>query len=354
MKKCFLYAYDRQNLGDDLFIHTITKRYSHVRFYIWTDKANWDTFRCLPNLKVIDKDSSLVHLLHTIRPSFVPRYKGWLEDRCEAVVYIGGSIFIEYPNWDLISNWWEHEAAHRPFYVLGANFGPWHSEAYRNRMDRIFGKMQDVCFRDQYSHNLFPGNGKVRSAPDILYAYPMPKVAVNEKQVFVSVIDCASRDDGHGLCSYDQQYVSRMAALLTRYLQAGYTLVLSSFCKLEGDEQGIQRILAAMGCESGPRIRALHYDGTNADRITEAIAQSGLVIATRFHATILALAAGRPVLPLIYSDKTRRVLEDLGFAGTMYDIRQDGVWEITEGTVVDVQQTKIHAQAHFEKLDEIL
>lgn len=354
MKKCYLYAYDRKNLGDDLFIHTITKRYPHARFYIWTDKANRETFRCLPNLKVVDKDSRLVHLLHKIRPSFVPRYKGWLEDRCDAVVYIGGSVFIEYPNWDIICNWWEYEAENRPFYALGANFGPWHSDGYRDRMDRIFSKMQDVCFRDQYSHDLFRDNPKVRSAPDLLYAYPMPKVAVDEKQVFVSTIDCASRDDSHGLQSCDEQYVNRMAALLKQYLQAGYTLVLSSFCKVEGDEQGIQRILAAMGCENDPRIRVLHYDGTNVDQIIEAIASSGLVIATRFHATILALAAGRPVLPLIYSDKTRHVLGDLGFSGVMYDIRRDGAWEMTKGTVLDAEQVKIHAQEHFKKLDEVL
>ena len=354
MKKVFLYAYDRQNLGDDLFVHTITKRYPHVRFYIWTDKANRETFRCLPNLKVVDGNSRFVRFLRWLRPSLSVRYYYGLIRRCEAMVYIGGSIFIEYPNWEMICDGWEYKVENFPYYVMGANFGPWHSEGYRDRMDRIFGKMQDVCFRDQYSHNLFRGNEKVRSAPDILYAYPMPKVAVNEKQVFVSAIDCASRDDSHGLQSRDEQYVNRMAALLTRYLQAGHTLVLSSFCKVEGDEQGIQRILATMGCENDPRIRVLHYNGTNVDQVIEAIASSGLVIATRFHATILALAAGRPVLPLIYSDKTRYVLEDLGFAGTMYDIRRDGDWEMTEGTVLDVEQAKIHAQEHFKKLDEVL
>jgi colanic acid/amylovoran biosynthesis protein len=354
MKKVFLCAYDRKNLGDDLFIHTITKRYPYVRFYIWTDKANRDTFRSLPNLTVVDSDSRFVRFLNWLRPSLSVRYYYWLIRRCEAMVYIGGSIFIEYPNWEMICNGWEYKAENFPFYVLGANFGPWHSEGYRDRMNRIFGKMQDVCFRDRYSHALFKDNEKVRSAPDILYAYPMPQTAVDEKQVFVSVIDCASRDDSHGLRSNDQPYVDRMAALLQQYLQAGHTLVLSSFCKAEGDEQGVQRLLAAMGCENEPRIRVLHYDGTNADQITEAIAESGLVIATRFHATILALAAGRPVLPIIYSDKTRYVLEDLGFNGAMYDIRRDGVWEMTEGAVLDVEQTKIHAQAHFEKLDEIL
>ena len=47
MKKLFLYAYDRRNLGDDLFVHIITKRYPDVKFYMWSDKMNRETFACI-------------------------------------------------------------------------------------------------------------------------------------------------------------------------------------------------------------------------------------------------------------------------------------------------------------------
>ena len=144
MKKTFLYAYDRQNLGDDLFVHAITRRYSDVQFYMWSDKKNRRVFADLPNLKVIDKDSKFVHLLHKLRPSLIARYRSCLEKRCDAVVYIGGSIFMEYPNWEQICTWWEYEAKNRPFYVLGANFGPYHTEAYRKKMEEIFRDCRDV------------------------------------------------------------------------------------------------------------------------------------------------------------------------------------------------------------------
>ena len=67
-------------------------------------------FACLPNLKVVDKDSAFVRALQKLRPSLVYRFKAWLEKRCDAVVYIGGSIFMEYPNWENICSWWEYEA----------------------------------------------------------------------------------------------------------------------------------------------------------------------------------------------------------------------------------------------------
>ncbi len=357
MKKAFLYAYDRRNLGDDLFVHTITKRYPHVKFYMWSNKSNRETFRCLPNLKVVDKESRLVKFLSWLRPSLGPGYRNWLEYRCEAVVYIGGSIFMEYPNWAQLLTWWEYEAENRPFYVLGANFGPYHTEAYRQKIAQIYAKMQDICFRDDYSYQLFREVDTVRKAPDILFSYPMPQVSVKKKQIFVSVIDCAGRGESHGLAQHDQRYVQNMAQMLGQYLTEGYSLVLSSFCREEGDENGIRKILQAMDREGDSNIQILVYDGTNADALTQAIAESELVIATRFHAAILAIAAGRPVLPVIYSDKTLHVLEDLGFIGQIIDIRKDDAYTLSQCPMSfhgDLRMLSEEAQKHFEKLDCVL
>lgn len=357
MKKIFLYAYDRQNLGDDLFVHTITKRYPYVKFYMWSDLKNRENFRCLPNLKVLQKEGGMARLLEHIRPSLAARYRNWMENRCKAVIYIGGSIFMEYENWSQGENWWEYTAENRPFYVLGANFGPYHTEAYRQKMGQLYGKMQDVCFRDQYSYDLFRDVKTVRRAPDILFSYPMPQVKVAEKQIFVSVINCADRDGSYSLSVYDESYVRNMAKLLTKYRSEGYRLMLSSFCAHEGDEEGIQKILKVMGAENASDIQMLNYNGTNADELTRAIAQSEFVIATRFHAAILAIAAGRPVLPVIYSDKTLHVLQDLDFEGPMIDLRtcEDYTAVGTPGSfAVDRQKLTQEAQKHFAKLDEVL
>ena len=360
MKNVFLYAYDRQNLGDDLFIHTITRRYPDVQFYIWSDRKNRETFASLPNLKLIDKDSRFIRLLQKLRSSLVVRYKSWLQKRCDAVVYIGGSIFMEYPTWVQICSWWGYEAANYPLYVLGANFGPYHTEAYREKMAAIFRSCRDVCFRDGYSHGLFRDVSTVRQTPDILLSYPMPQVPVKEKQIFVSVINCAGRDESHDLKDCDEGYVANMANLLSRYLNDGYKLVLASFCKEEGDELGIEKILRAMGCIGHPGVRVLCYNGTNADQLIKAIAESGSVIATRFHGTILALAAGWPVLPILYSDKTRHVLEDLSFEGIMLDLRDASQWDLaTCIRSLDWQkpipmEISASAQNNFSKLDQML
>lgn len=356
MKKLFLYAYGGINLGDDLFVRVICGRYPRVQFYIWGDEARKSVFRDVSNLEVLLQDNPITKTLRAIRPSFAARYHAWLEKRCDAVVYIGGSIFMEYPNWETICTWWDYEAKNRPFYVLGANFGPWHTEAYREKMAQIFANCRDVCFRDRYSAGLFPG--VARCAPDILLQLPMPQVPVKRQQLFVSVINCEGRDEAHDLSRFDESYVNNMAGLLGPYLEGGWHLVLSSFCQREGDEDGIRKILAAMGISAqDPRITVLCYDGTNTDALTRAIAESERVIATRFHGVILALAAGRPVLPVVYSDKTLRVLEDMVFDGAVVDLRDAASWagaqDWTDNAPLS-EAVRRAAQGHFEKLDVLI
>lgn len=356
MKRVFLYAYDGTNLGDDLFVRVICGRYPQAQFYIWGDEARREVFRDVPNLKVLLRDNPVSKVLGAIRPSFVARHHGWLENRCDAVVYIGGSIFMEYPNWEQICTWWDYVAKERPFYVLGANFGPWHTEAYREKMEEVFANCRDVCFRDKYSAGLFPGI--VRYAPDILLDFPMPQVPVKQKQVFVSVIDCEGRDEAHSLSWFDESYIANMAMVLRSYLEDGWKLVLSSFCKREGDENGIRKLRNVLGVSAeDPKITDLCYDGTNTDALLTAIAASERVIATRFHGVILALAAGRPVLPVVYSDKTLRVLEDLEFGGTVVDLRDEISWSKAQDwadcALLSVA-TRHAAQGHFEKLDKLM
>lgn len=362
-KRVFLYAYNAANLGDDLFIHTITRRYPDVQFYIWAGPENRVSFASIDNLKALDPDSGVIRMLSGIRSSFAARYKTWHEKRCDAVVYIGGSLFIEYESWPMILNWWAYAAGQYPFYVLGANFGPYQSEEYRARLETIFEQTQDVCFRDRYSRDKFAQCSKVRCAPDILFSYPIPDVEVREKQVLISVIHCGQKGEGsRSLGEYRRGYVASMAQIIQGYLQEGYACVLASFCRIEGDEIAIREILEAAGVAmDDARIRILCYDGTNADEMVREIAQSAQVIASRFHAAILGLAAGRWVFPVVYSDKTIRVLDDIGFNGKIADIRSQKIItqeQLREGfgraDAQKINEWRQGANRHFAVLDRAL
>ena len=363
MKKVFLYAYDKVNLGDDLFIRTIVMRYPNVQFYLWSEKYNKTNFKDLTNLKVLDKNSIFVNFLKKLRSSLVARYKIRYERNCDAIVYIGGSLFIEYDNWKQILSWWEYEAEQYPFFVLGANFGPYKSEIYREKLESIFDKMQDVCFRDLYSYNMFKNCPKIRFAPDILFSTEMPSVRTVEKQIFVSVINCGRKEEGQNkLADFENRYIKNIAELLETYIKHGYSVILASFCRLEGDEEAVEKILSLIKeKEIRGKITALFYNGTNYQEVLMTLAESEYILASRFHAAILGIAAGKPVFPIVYSDKTIQVLKDIGFKGNYADIRIGDKIEyefsyenLKNRLVVPIENLSKQSEAHFEILDNVL
>lgn len=353
MKKIFLYAYDHINLGDDLFIETIVKRYPNEQFYFWTDSKNKTVFQNLNNLKIIDQNSWKVNWLKRIRPSLVARYKDGIQKKCDVQVYIGGSIFMENPTWRDVVSWWEYQSTKYSFFVLGANFGPYHTEEYKNSMDKIFKQLKDVCFRDTYSKKLFENNKNVRQAPDILFSYPMPRVENKKKQIFVSVISCNNRSL-NGL--KEEEYIQKMANLIKEFQQLGYQIILASFCEEEGDLRAAESIKDNM--KDGFNIRIMNYNGQNRDIFLKSIAESSYIIATRFHAMILGMVAGIPIFPIIYSDKTKNVLNDINFKGKSADLRkiesltyENAQYNLKENYIVNIDDMKNNAEKHFYKLD---
>lgn len=356
-KKAFLYAYDKVNLGDDLFIRTIVTRYPHVHFYMWSDARNRRNFSDLKNLTVIDKNATRFKIISKIRSSLVVRYQENLKKKCDAVIYIGGSIFMEYPTWKNIVNWWTYQAEHHKFYVLGANFGPYQTEEYRQAMNKVFSKLQDVCFRDQYSYDLFKDNEKVRIAPDILFSYPMPVFTEKKRQIFISVINCHIRGEGTYI-KYQQSYEAVIKKIISYYLGKDYKIKIVSFCKDEGDEETAKNLEEHFKKEE---IKCLNYDGTNIMEILSEISASEYIIATRFHAIVLGILSGQKVYPIIYSEKSKNMLSDIGFSGETLDIREIDKFTVAKMEEhfdsyrgIDLSNIIELSMVHFSILDRVL
>ena len=139
------------------------------------------------------------------------------------------------------------------------------------------------------------------------------------------------------------------------YADKNYEVVLMSFCKGEGDEDVIDRILEKTNSD---KIKSYYYNG-NIDEALAEIASSEIVVGTRFHSIILGLVFNKKILPIIYSSKTKNMLNDLKFKGKMLEIND--IDKINDENIDSYVSNKLNidkqrkmAEKHFEKLDELI
>ena len=262
-----------------------------------------------------------------------------------------------------------------PFFVLGVNYGPADSEAYKEWCAHYFEGKTDVCFRDRASYELFRENPAVRLAPDIVFGIRkygiLPKTVGNHdlKQgeeadkagLFVSVIDLPARwemaqgrlsgdfptgdfetkDSGDDVIELPGETEGEDAGAsaeinpgkllerkileeILRTLRAGEPVTLASFCDRYGDWDAACRLLntiqstdpgAYREWRENKLLRAYRYRGAAEERekILRAMAVADRVIGGRFHSIVLGLVLGKKVLPICYDVKSENLLADLGF-----------------------------------------
>lgn len=360
-------CYLNHNLGDDLFLTTLVSRYPNVHFVVFTDSTY--EFLC-------ERFSNLELVISSNRHGIIGKICGkagkmYRRDKCfrsvDAVVTIGGSLYWEAAEPKsfidrireqrrLQSDRYKARIASQ-YMVIGANFGPWHSDHFLNFYRHFFSRYcDDVCFRDSYSANLFSDASSTRQASDVLFGVKLPQVP-KRNQVFFSVVDLRHWKYG-SLASKATAYEQMIINLMKRYAAQGYEVILCSFCQAEGDEQCLERLYCAAR-EQELRIRLLCYRD-NMDEVLKEIAASKVVVGTRFHSVILGLSAGAAVLPVIYSAKTTHVLEDIGFdMNSAIDLKTDD-WEtktveaLPEAVQFDVSPQQVSAVKQFAALDRLI
>lgn len=346
MNKIFLKAYLMNNLGDDIFIDMISKKYNNYFFETFSSKNYNLTFT--KNVKIYKNN---------IKTKFINKVINTLSNgkktlqinkikKNKTTILLGGSMFIENSSkipYELYES--------KKYFILGSNFGPYHSEEYYQTMHDIFSKAEDVCFRDKYSYNLFKDLPNVRVAPDIVFSLNTDNLNLKEdNRVIISVIDCNNRK----IENHKEQYESKIIEMIKMFQAKNYKITLMSFCKFEGDENAIERILTKV-----ENVDKYYYNG-NIEEALNVIAESKIIVGTRFHANILGLVMNKTVIPIAYSDKTLNVLKDINFKGKVFDIRNMDDFDINSISDKDlnykcnVDKQKKEAKKNFEKLDLFL
>jgi colanic acid/amylovoran biosynthesis protein len=355
MKKVLVRFYNRNNLGDDLFIKILSERYLD-QFVVSLVDSN-KTIDGLTNVKVLRNKFSFIYFRIKERfSSSTELLMSRLAKECDLLIHIGGSLFIENHNVGL----WQKESRfynnlNLPYYIIGSNIGPYQTKEFLSIISTIFLKAEDVCLRDSASYELVSELTTTRSSTDIAFSLDVSNYEVkSDKTVIFSIINSRDRFDAKTALKYDIEILN----MTNIFIAKGYKVVFMSFCKNEGDEEAIIRLYGKLNQISKSRVTKYFYEG-DLETALNLIAGCEVIVASRFHASILGILFGKRVLPLAYSAKTTNILKDIGFKGPVIDINNINEFDANK---LDIKSLKVNnadkqislAQLQFEKLDKVL
>lgn len=231
MKKILIKAYAQLNLGDDLFIKMLCERYKDTEFYLFAT-PEYENLKGIEtnNLKILYNNTFAKKILFRLGRKF--GVYNILEDlkakELDGVVNIGGSIFIEndFSKEDFKIRERNLEFG-KNYFILGANFGPYKSEAFKSMYHDFFKKCKDVCFRERYSYELFKDLENVRFGKDIVFSLKQETVA-KEDYVLFSIILPSARP---GFSGIESEYFNRLKTLTLDIIKSGKKLNLCPFVK---------------------------------------------------------------------------------------------------------------------------
>lgn len=364
MKRVLVHGYFGVNLGDDLFFRVLAMRYPDVKFYLPTIRWEYrDLLRDIPNVKVIDffKIAKLTSRKVYTLPKLYSRFN---MKRFDAVVCIGGSLFIDCKNpapwhrkaiekYSFLCDWEYAKASNVPYFLLGVNWGPCYNDYFYDHFSKAFDSLTDLYFRDRASYDLFSDRPMVRRGGDILMGNPLVKETAagveKKKQIAISVIDTTRRD-----FTDPERYYRNLGELCWAFAKDGYSIKLLSFCKGEGDEDACQQVLKYAGENAAEPV---FYRG-NWQEMLRVVAESELLIATRFHATVLGWTLGVPVYTIAYSNKAVNLMADCGTEDSHIPLEETGSLDmntVKKHAVLPEDLTRFSgAEDAFWRLDKLL
>lgn len=366
MKRVKLYAYTANNVGDDLMIEILLKRYKNHQFYCPNAIPANSPLRQYPNFfdkeNLYRKYGRANHLFNLLtlykRPDFFfKKVFDHYERSCKCAVYIGGSIYMQFPE-ETIEKRIENERqklAHGPLFVIGANFGPFQTDEFREAFRRYFACCQGVSFRDKKSYDYFGELPHVQYAPDVVFNLPKGSLDVKRegKHVVISLIDVKAR---RGIQQYAEAYEQLIVDICEKSVQDGKSVVLISFCEAEGDGKAIDRILNRLPSHIREAVSRYDYSG-DTSKVLAIFSEASFVLATRFHAMVLSLVFKKPFFAIAYNPKIQNVLTDVGCSQycKLDEIGRQNINNILEcGAVMHIDEYVLCAEKQFAQLDSYL
>ena len=155
-----------------------------------------------------------------------------------------------------------------------------------------------------------------------------------------------------------QRYVEKLAAFSARLIREGYPVFF--FGTQKDDEKAFHDVYGRLRAElAGSADRdQLFRRSHSVSELMATLVSADLVVATRFHATVLALLAERPVLAICYYRKARDLMREMDqaeYAIELEDFDIEDGWRrfrtLERNRIVEQEKIRRKNTAYREALD---
>jgi len=341
-------AYIDSNLGDDLMIDILFKKYNNHTFYVLgaSDKKYFKNK--YPNIKVIRLRElcKYIFILH-------------------GIVVIGGSLFQDYKEGyegyhlrNTILKWFK--ILRKKVCIMGINIGPIYTDECMKLFKKTFENSNYISVRDKKSYEILKENNiyNCNCYPDIVFNYQDDNIIknINKDKLGISIINYCRNVE------YKQQYIDKIVELINKYLIENVNKTIYLFAFNSGNENDAEVIdVIFEKIIEKDKVSRVIYNG-NIDEFLEYYKKCFFIIGTRFHSIILALKYKIPFIPIIYSIKTDNLLDDIKYNSTRYYYNSMNEFNIEQilNAIDSAESFKIKGEytnlskGHFNYLDSIL
>lgn len=213
-----------------------------------------------------------------------------------------------------------------PRAVLSCNISDFPNPLAERVIKKQLSRFDFITVRDKYSYGYIRSNVpgiRCEYYPDIVFS--LPEGAIADKPC----------EGALGICAYSSlsgnDTDGRFAALADEYIEktGNKVLLFAMNIGAENDVKTAEAVKAMM--KRGDRAEILKYDA-----ILSNIRRCSKFIGIRFHSIVIALRAGIRVIPVVYSNKTTRMLEDLSFNGRIFELNNIDFNELREAIFTDL------------------
>lgn len=204
--------------------------------------------------------------------------------------------------------------------VLSCNISEFPNRLAERVIKKQLSQFDFITVRDRYSYNYIKNelpNVKCEYYPDIVFS--LPAAAITDRAC----------EGALGICVYNSlggnSTDGNFARMADEYIEKTGNKVLMFALDIggENDLKTAETIKGMM--KHGDMAEILKYDA-----ILRHIKRCSKVIGIRFHSIVIAMRAGVPIIPVVYSKKTTHMLNDLGFDGQIYELEKIDFGELTK------------------------